>query len=219
MGKIIYPTMYENGFSEYEKYGLRVKYIKSGKCFKFIGLRPDKVKEEKELGYSLKDIGERTDVLIVDEDTMFKMIEADDKGLGLFEVWSYGYKGKMYVNTEREVYMREKERVARISYEDYLMLSVWQYKYCISKSIMKRVKSSCVWKELKIRTWSGGREKGKKVEVDNSELLFFCRHNKEVAISKRSLYFYLEARKEECKLLGVKYDKDAEIVAFNTCVK
>ena len=114
-------------------------------------------------------------------------------------------------------------------------MSVWQYLYNISETILKKVKvlwkkrkwnrgnvSSC-WLELERRQNYGGRLVGAKglggsgsdfVSESDADFNERIEHNKKVAVSKGYLTWYIETCKEEAKRKGVLFDKEACLVSW-----
>ena len=111
---------------------------------------------------------------------------------------------------------------------DFDMLCAIQYKYQFSDTFYKRVKGH--WKRgktyvpMKERVLGkSGRKKGSKNndkgldfgEESVSETLERCAWNKDVAVKRGFIEWYIEACKEECKVLGQKFDKDKCVEQWN----
>ena len=253
MGKIILKSRSgsDSGvFSAVLGAGLSVRYLKTSDCFEFRGYRITKEDEEKELeadGMSLADIGEKRSrsVIVVPWSVLSAMILADKiEAVGYH--WSIGYEtqeklghrpGDFGLLRDRELgFIKNSVSVgefALVDLDSYCDLSVWQYLFNISETILHSVsvlwkkkkwgRSSSRWVSLKERRNFGGRMRGAKgVSVssrvwDESESDFKERieHNKKVAVSKGILSWYLDACKGECKRFGVPFDRDACIDSWN----
>lgn len=242
MGKIIVKgeeTGVFEGFSS-----LKVRYLRTSRCFEFRGFRLSKKKEEEELikecGITLEEIGEgfSKDRVIVHEDILSCLILADKMG-EIVNKWSIGYNVPIKENDPFQLRERElafvKESVGmklivetefnRECYED---LSIWQYLFNISETILKKAKvlwkkkkwnrSESVWLELKRRENVRGRTPGSRnrrgagldasLGETDEEFEQRIEHNKKVAIEKRYLFWFLDACKEECARKGEKFDKE-----------
>lgn len=109
--------------------------------------------------------------------------------------------------------------------DDFDMLCAIQYKYQFSAQVLNEVKkqskrrkwgrSDSVYVQLQERVQHQGRKPGSKniaKGFENSETLEEtlerCRHNKDAGVAKGFLSWYLDACKEECKVLGQKFDRD-----------
>lgn len=150
--------------------------------------------------------------------------------------WSVGYsvRAKKGVESLRE--MRDKEldllggRKKLVltnqldNDDDFDMLCAIQFKYQFSVQVLNEIKkqskrrkwgrSDSVYVQLQDRVLHQGRKLGSKniskgfEEESVEETLARCRHNKDAGVSKGFLSWYLDACKEECKVLGQKFDRE-----------
>ena len=254
MGKIFLKGRGESvssGFFEFSKQKLYVRYLKTSDSFEFKGLRLTKKDQEAELGMKLSEIGEGFEAnrLIVSSSVLSAMIMAD-KIDDIIYHWSVGYEAREKLGNRpgdfKLLSEREKKFVfdscgnvlsASLDFDAYIDLSVWQYLYNISETILVSVRrlwkkkswgrASSRWKELSRRENFGGRVVGS-VNVSSSDGTgdefgvetdedFFLRieHNKKVAVSKGFLVWYLEACKEECKRRGVPFSREECVSKWN----
>ena len=165
----------------------------------------------------------------VDRYLCFKMADLRNND-ELFNRWSIGYRSP---EKEQDI---EKVREKEINYlcgsrrqmfmdelvdsdSDFDLLCVIMSEFCVSSSILLRMSKS-KWNKLKVRVEQKGRKLGSKKTKDNvleeSEEEFKARiaHNKRVSVEKGLLAFYLEACKEECERMHMKYDKDDCVKEF-----
>ena len=251
MGKIFLKSRGESvstGFFEFSKQKLYVRYLKTSDSFEFKGLRLTKKDQEAELGMKLSEIGEGFEAnrLIVHSSVLSAMIMADKIDDVVYH-WSVGYEAreKLGYRVGDFKLLSDRERnfvcstcdVSFLDFDSYIDLSVWQYLYNISETILVSVKrlwkkkawgrSSSRWLKLKARENFGGRLVGaiakKSVSDDDSfgnesEADFNERiaHNKKVALSKGFLAWYLDACKEECKKRGLVFNRDECVNEWNT---
>ena len=245
MGKIFLKGRSGGDFSEVSEVGLSVRYLKTSDSFEFKGLRltkRDTEQELKESGLSLAEIGEGFSMsrVVVKSNVLSAMIMADK--MDFCYHWSIGYEareklgkrpGDFALMRDRELAFVHKSidssSCEMISVDDYLDLSVWQYCYNISETILHQVRvlwkkrkwnrgnvSSC-WLELCKRENFGGRMIGARSvphagvmvnmesDADFNERIS---HNKKVAIAKGYLTWYIETCKEEAKRNKVAFDKE-----------
>lgn len=246
MGKIFLRDRKEGEFGAFDVVfkGLSVRYLKSKDAFEFKGLRLSKADQEAELakmGMSLADIGEGFEEcrVVVSSAIMSAMIMADKVDKIIYH-WSVGYMAREKLGNRPGDFKlladRESEYIAKIvgdsvaggfDFDSYVDLSVWQYLFNISETILKMVKvlwkkrkwnrgnvSSC-WLQLAQRNNFGGRVLGAKglehkIDYSESETDFKERiaHNKKVAVAKGYLGWYIDSCKEECKRFSEVFDKD-----------
>lgn len=109
--------------------------------------------------------------------------------------------------------------------DDFDMLCAIQYMYQFSVQVLNEIKkqskrrkwgrSNSVYVQLQERVQHKGRKLGSKnvsKGFEDSEtledILSRCQHNKDAGVSKGFLSWYLDACKEECKVLGQKFDRE-----------
>ena len=110
--------------------------------------------------------------------------------------------------------------------DDFDMLCAIQYLFKFSASFFDRVKGH--WRRdhsyvemEKRKVGKCGRKKGGKNKRNSEEaesmedLLLRVRHNKKVAVQRGILEWYLEACKEECKALDLKFNKEKCLEEWN----
>ena len=151
--------------------------------------------------------------------------------------WSVGYsvrakKGIEYLGemrkSELELLGGRKKLVLTNQLDnddDFDMLCAIQYKYQFSVQVLNEIKkqskrrkwgrSDSVYVQLQERVQPKGRKLGSKNiaksfedSESEDEILERCRHNKDAGVSKGFLSWYLDACKEECKVLGQKFDRE-----------
>jgi len=151
--------------------------------------------------------------------------------------WSVGYsvRAKKGVESLREMRDKElellggKKKLVLTNQldndDDFDMLCAIQYKYQFSVQVLNEIKkqskrrkwgrSDSVYVQLQERVQHKGRKLGSKniaKGFDDSEsledILSRCEHNKRAGIEKGFLSWYLDACKEECKVLGQKFDRE-----------
>ena len=158
--------------------------------------------------------------------------------------WSVGYVVREKKGIEEFVSMRNSEldllggrRKLVMSGQldnddDFDNLCVIQHLYQFSEVTLKEIKKQ--WKRFKWKKASSpyleltrrephkGREVGSKNKVEEKEdfesvedVLFRCEHNKKSALEKGILGYYLEAEKERCKVLNLRFDKDKVLQDWN----
>lgn len=110
--------------------------------------------------------------------------------------------------------------------DDFNYLCVIQYLFKVSDTVLRKVmrlwkrrkwgKEESSWLELEKRALGrSGRKPGSKngeKDADGGtesveDALFRIRHNKQAAVAKGMLSWYIEACKEECRLAGEKFDR------------
>lgn len=117
--------------------------------------------------------------------------------------------------------------------DDFDYLCVIQYLFKVSDTVLKKVmrlwksrkwnRCESSWLELEKRVLGrSGRKVGSKNRVVDDEnvetlddTLLRIRHNKQAAVSKGILEWYIEACKEECRLNEVKFDKKACLASWD----
>lgn len=118
--------------------------------------------------------------------------------------------------------------------DDFDYLCVIQYLFKVSDTVLKKVmrlwkrrkwgKEENAWLKLEKRSLGcSGRKPGSKnskslddeVVETLDDALFRIAHNKKSSVAKGILEWYIEACKEECKLKGLKFDKDKCISEWN----
>ena len=108
--------------------------------------------------------------------------------------------------------------------DDFDMLCAIQYLYQFSVQVLNEIKkqskrrkwgrSDNVYVQLQERVQHKGRKLGSKNresledKESEDEILSRCEHNKCAGIEKGFLSWYLDACKEECKVLGQKFDRE-----------
>ena len=165
MGKIFLKGRGEDvksGFWEFSGQKLYVRYLKSADAFEFRGLRLTKKDQEEELaksGLSLSLVGEGFSAcrVVVNSTILSSMIMAD-KVDDIVYHWSVGYfareklghrPGDFDLLCEREQkFIKDTFLNTRfgagfedviLDFDGYIDLSVWQYLYNISETILKKV--------------------------------------------------------------------------------
>ena len=259
MGKIILKTREAGGFVVSKwilKAGLSVRYLKTSNCFEFKGFRLTREDLEAELeadGLSLKEIGEGRSryILVVPAAVVSAMILAD-KVSSVVCHWSVGYEtqeklgyrpGDFALLRDREMKFigscltpEEDEAAVFFDVDSFYDLSVWQYLFNISETVLKSVRKawkrrkwgrgdvgSGAWVSLRVRENFGGRKPGSKgirrvssvLEESEEDFNERISHNKKVAVEKGFLAWYLEACKEECKRRGVRFERESCVDAWN----
>lgn len=251
MGKIILRSKNDSDFEKKDIVyaGLSVRYLKTSDSYEFKGLRLTKKDEEKDLksaGLTWDDIGERFSScrVVVSSGVMSAMITADK--MDFCYQWSIGYEtreklgrrpGDLQLLRDKELKFISESTGGDFSgnsgvdfdLDSYFDLSVWQYLFNISETILKKARilwkkrkwnrgnvSSC-WLELKKRENFGGRligshsisHAGVNLNMESEEdFKIRIAHNKKVALNKGFLAWYLDTCKEECKRLGKNFDKE-----------
>ena len=110
--------------------------------------------------------------------------------------------------------------------DDFDMLCAIQYLFKFSASFFDRVKAhwkrkhSYVAMERRIRGKSGRKKGGHNKEKESDfesleDILLRVRHNKQVAVKKGFVEWYIDACKEECKALDLKFNKDKCLNEWN----
>jgi len=245
MSKLLGKIFLEEEKNEDEYGKLLVRYLKTVDSFEFKGFRKSKDDEEKELGISFKDLGEKKDVLVVPSLLMFAMLNAD-KVPDVVYKWSIGYKTKEKRSDPREVLNKEREYLISVcgkemflgfAKDDFLDVCRWQYLYKVSNGLLEDVmrqwkrrkwnKSECVWINVEKRLNEYGREKGSKNKnrfnelesESDEEFKERIEHNKKAGIEKGYLAWYLDACREECKRAGVRFEKEKCLKEWKECRK
>lgn len=151
--------------------------------------------------------------------------------------WSVGYsvRAKKGVGSLREMRDKELELLGGRKKlvltnqldndDDFDTLCAIQYLYQFSVQVLNEIKkqskrrkwgrSDSMYVQLQERVQHKGRKLGSKNREDFNEnvetleeTLERCQHNKRAGIEKGFLSWYLDACKEECKVLGQKFDRD-----------
>lgn len=218
-----------NDFKDLEpilKQGLSVKYVKYLDSFKFSGYRLELEEAFSNAGVnanSIKGLGVYRHVLFAKNELMYLLVDAD-KVSSVTDRFQVGYKTRELIYGQPgDLNLLEKNEYeflgknsksnldSNLSKDTYHDICIWQYAFLINATILNKAKANPgVWFEVGARTHAktGGRVKNSikgSNPLSSATELLRCQYNKQVAVFRGIWVRYLDAWKEECKLLKKKF--------------